>query len=127
MLNTGNIYLHKILSNTVCWALWEDLFTQNIEEYCMKSSQCSTWSIPPVYSVNKSSHSVQHKVFKVICLLNQSFHNVQHNIFPSIVSTISTMFDLIWFSGIGRENSIIIKHYTKHMLNTVERFIHTKY
>ena len=38
MLNTGNIYLHKILSNTVCWALWADLFTQNTEEYCMVST-----------------------------------------------------------------------------------------
>ena len=31
----GKIYLHKILRNTVCWALWEDLFTQNTEEYFM--------------------------------------------------------------------------------------------
>ena len=38
MLNTGNIYLHKILRNTLCWALWEDLFTQNTEEYCMLST-----------------------------------------------------------------------------------------
>ena len=29
------IYLHKILRNTVCRALWEDLITQNTEEYCM--------------------------------------------------------------------------------------------
>ena len=35
MLNTGNIYLHKIMKNTLCWALWEDLFTQNTEEYYM--------------------------------------------------------------------------------------------
>ena len=38
MLKTGNIYLHKILRNTLCWALWEDLFTQNTEEYCMLST-----------------------------------------------------------------------------------------
>ena len=35
MLNTGKIYLHKILGITLCWTLWEDLFTQNTEEYCM--------------------------------------------------------------------------------------------
>jgi hypothetical protein len=29
------IYLHKILGITLCWTLWEDLFTQNTEEYCM--------------------------------------------------------------------------------------------
>ena len=28
----GKIYLHKILRNTICWTLWEDLFTQNTEE-----------------------------------------------------------------------------------------------
>ena len=33
----GNIYLHTKLGNTLCWALWEDLFTQNTEEYCMLS------------------------------------------------------------------------------------------
>jgi hypothetical protein len=32
MLNSGNIYLHKILRNTLCWALWKDLFTRNTEE-----------------------------------------------------------------------------------------------
>ena len=31
----ANIYLHTILGNTLCWALWEDLFTQNTEEYFM--------------------------------------------------------------------------------------------
>ena len=35
MLNTGKIYLHKILGVTLCWTLWEDLFTQNTEEKCM--------------------------------------------------------------------------------------------
>jgi hypothetical protein len=34
----GKIYLPKILRNTLCWALWEDLFTQNTEEYCMLST-----------------------------------------------------------------------------------------
>jgi hypothetical protein len=34
----GKIYLHKIPRNTLCWALWEDLITQNTEEYCMLST-----------------------------------------------------------------------------------------
>jgi hypothetical protein len=34
------IYLHKILRITLCWALWENLFTQNI------GPQCLTYSIP---------------------------------------------------------------------------------
>ena len=35
----GNIYLRKILRNTLCWALWEDLFIQNTEEYCMLNTR----------------------------------------------------------------------------------------
>ena len=31
----GNIYLHKILGNTLCRILWEDLFTQNTRKYFM--------------------------------------------------------------------------------------------
>ena len=34
----GNMYLHKILGITICWTLWEDVFTQNTEEYCMLST-----------------------------------------------------------------------------------------
>jgi hypothetical protein len=35
----GKIYLHKILRNTLYWTLWEDLFTQNTEEYCMLNTE----------------------------------------------------------------------------------------
>jgi hypothetical protein len=31
----GKMYLHKIPRNTVCWALWEDLFTTNTGDYFM--------------------------------------------------------------------------------------------
>ena len=41
-----------------------------------------------------------------------------------LVSTISAKFNLIWFSGIDRKNLIIIKHYTKHMLNTGKIYSH---
>ena len=33
MLNTGKIYLPKILGTTLCWALLGDLFTQNTGDY----------------------------------------------------------------------------------------------
>ena len=33
-----NIYLYKILGNTLCWPMWEYLFTQNTEEHCMLST-----------------------------------------------------------------------------------------
>ena len=35
MLNTGKIYLHKILRNILYVEHWEGLFTQNTEEYFM--------------------------------------------------------------------------------------------
>ena len=38
IVHRGKIYLHKILKNTLCWTLWEDLFTQNTEEYLMLST-----------------------------------------------------------------------------------------
>ena len=31
----GKIYVHTILRNSVCWALWEELFTQNTGDYFM--------------------------------------------------------------------------------------------
>ena len=34
----GKIYLQKIPRNIVCRALWENLLTQNTEEYCMLST-----------------------------------------------------------------------------------------
>jgi hypothetical protein len=33
--HSGNIDLHTILGITLCWALWEDLFTQNTGDYIM--------------------------------------------------------------------------------------------
>ena len=52
------IYLHKILRNTLCWAMWEDLFTQNTEEYCMLSTMwrfiyTKYWGIPYVEHCGK--------------------------------------------------------------------------
>ena len=38
MLNTGKIYLHKILGNILCWTLWEYLFTHNTGKYVMLST-----------------------------------------------------------------------------------------
>jgi hypothetical protein len=64
------IYLHKILRNTVCWAPWEDLFTQNTEEYFMLSTVgrfiVLNIKYSSVFCVNKSSHSVQHTVFLTV-------------------------------------------------------------
>jgi hypothetical protein len=45
----GNIYLHKILGITLCWALWENVLTKNT-------------------GVNKYSHTVQQEVIpSILC------------------------------------------------------------
>jgi hypothetical protein len=86
-----------ICIHTKYWELlyveqWEDVFTQNTKEYCMLSTmgryiykkywgllyvehyekiylpQCSTRSYSSVFCVNKSPHSVQHKVLpNILC------------------------------------------------------------
>jgi hypothetical protein len=95
----GKIYLHKIVRNTVRWKLWEDLFTQNTEEYCMLNTMRQYSS---VLCLNKSSHSAEHKVFlSVLC----------QYIFPQ------------WSAF------TILQQNTEEycMLNTMRRFIYRKY
>jgi hypothetical protein len=92
----GEIYLHKILRNTVCWTLgrfictkyWGILYVEHRGKIYLHTilPQCSPYSIPQyfvsinlpivlnikyssVFCVNKSSHSVQHKVFFSILML----------------------------------------------------------
>jgi hypothetical protein len=61
--NCEKIYLHKILRNSECWSLWEDILTQNTEEYWINLPTVFNVQYSSVFCVNKSSHSVQHKVF----------------------------------------------------------------
>jgi hypothetical protein len=105
MLNTEKFYLHTILRNTVCWTLWEDLFTQNTEEYCTlntekiylhkilsvfniqyssvfcvnKSSQCSTFTIPQYFVwINLTVFNIKYS--SVFCV-NKSYHSGHHTVF----------------------------------------------
>jgi hypothetical protein len=78
----GNIYLHTILGNTLCWALWEDLFTQKIHIPSVLNIMYF-----PVFCVNKSAHSVQHNVFpSLLC------NNLLVNICPMVAAKIRLVF-----------------------------------
>jgi hypothetical protein len=102
MLNTVRRFIY-----TKYWGLlyvehWEDLFTQNTEEYCMLVQYSS------VFCVNKSSHSVQHTVYFSVFCVNKSSHCAQY--------TVS------WVNK--SSHSVKLRVF---MLNTVGRFIYRKY
>jgi hypothetical protein len=75
----GKIYLHKIPSNIVYWALWEDLFTQNTEEYFMLNTvrrfvYTKYWGILLCWALcedlfpQNTEEYFQHKVFpSILC------------------------------------------------------------
>jgi hypothetical protein len=66
----GNIYLYKLLGNTLCWTLGKFIYTKY-------------WNIKysSVFCVNKSSHSAQHTVYSSVFCVNKSSHSVQHTVF----------------------------------------------
>jgi hypothetical protein len=128
MLNTGEIYLHKILEINIKYS--------------------------SVFCVNKSSHSAQHTVYSSVFCVNKSSHSVQHTVFLSILFKWLLLVEhcgniylhkilgntLCWTLG----KFIYTKYwgllYVEHwedlftqnseeycMLNTVGRFIYTKY
>jgi hypothetical protein len=107
MLNNVGIFIYtKILGNTLCWILWEDLFTQNTGKYFMLNTG-NIYLQKILGNTLWSAISVQHKYFSVFCV-NKYSKSVQHKVFPSILCKL--IFPLIYF-----------------MLNTVGRFIFTKY
>jgi hypothetical protein len=128
MLNTGNIYLHKILGNTLCWTLWISVQHKYFWVFC----------------VNKSSHSVQHKVFpSILCKLifqvfnrkyftvfcvNKSYHS--DKILRNIFVEHWCRFIYTKYCGILHVEhcgNIYLHKILGSMLNTVGRFIYTKY
>jgi hypothetical protein len=120
------------------WALWEDLFKQNTEEYCMLNTgkiylhkilrnilyveHCEKIYLhkihfSSVFCVNKSSHSVQHTIFCV----NKSSHSVEHKRFIYTKIVRNTVCWKLW-EDLFTQNT---EEY--FMLNSMRRFIYTKY
>jgi hypothetical protein len=99
MLNTGKIYLNKILGITLCWALWEDLFTHTTGKYFMLSTMgiliyTQYWGLLYVEPCGKIYlHKIlgitfmlntSIKYFPVVCVIKSS-HSAQHKVIPSIL------------------------------------------
>ena len=113
MLNTEKIYLHKILRNTVCWTLWEDLFTQNTEEYRMLNTvrrfiYSKYWGILYIEHCGKI---YLHKILRNILYVEHCGKIYLHKI----------LYVEHW-EDLFTQNT---EEY--FMLNTVRRFIYTKY
>jgi hypothetical protein len=134
MLNSGNIYLLKILGNTLCWklcedllkqntgitlvwALWEDLFTQNTgkhlcwtlwEDLFTQNTLC--WTLGRfIYTNYWEIHYVEH----------WEIHSVEHCRKIYLHKVLGNTFML---NTVGR--CIYTKYF---MSSTVGRFIYTKY
>jgi hypothetical protein len=116
MLNTEKIYLHTILRNTSCWTLWEDLFTQNTEEYCVLNT-VGRLIYPKYWGIRYVEHCGKmyfHKILRnILCwtlwedLFTQKLRN--------------TVCWTLW-EDLFTQNT---EEY--FILNTVGRFIYTKY
>ena len=129
----GKIYLHKILRNTVCWAPWDDLFTQNTEEYFMLNTvrrfvYTKYWGIllcwalcEDLFTQNTEEYFVEHcgKIYlhKILIILYVKhcdkiyLHKLLRN----------TVCWALWEDFFTQNTGDYF------MLNTVGRFIYTKY
>ena len=92
-------YLHKILGITLCWTLWEDLFTQNTEEYFMLNT-VGRFIYTKYWGILYVEHSG--KIYLNKILRNTSCWTLWEYLFT-------------W------------KTWKYVVLNTVSRFIYTKY
>jgi hypothetical protein len=112
----GKIYLHKIPRNTLCWALWEDLITQNTEEYCMLSTVGRF-----IYTKYWGILYIEHcgKIYLHKILRNTLCRTLWEDLFTQ-----------------NTEEYFYVEHYVKiylhkilrnTLLSTVGRFIYTKY
>ena len=116
MLNTGNIYLNKILGITLCWALWKKLFTQNTGDYFMLNTvgrfiYTKYWGL---LLVEHCENIYLHKIFgNTLCWTLGKFIYTKYW---------GIMYVLALWEDLSTQN---IEEYC--MLKTVGRFIYTKY
>ena len=126
----GKIYLHKILRNTVCWTLWEDLFTQNSEEYCTLKTvrrfiYTKYWGI--LYVEHYEKIYLQKILRNTLCwtlwedLFTQILRNTVRWTLWEDLFTQNTVRWTLW-EDLFTQNS---EEYC--MLKTVRRFIYRKY
>jgi hypothetical protein len=111
----GKIYLHKILRNTLCCTLWEDLFTQNTGKYFMLSTvgifiYIQYWGLLYVEHCGKN---YLHKILGITLCWTQKIY--LHKILRI------TWCWALWEDLFTQNTEVYC------VLNTVGRFIYTKY
>jgi hypothetical protein len=110
------IYSHKILGNTLCWTLLEDLITQNTGKYLMLNT-VGRFIYTKYWGILYVEHSEKIYLHKILgntwckTLLEDSFTQNTRKYFM--------------LNTVGR--FIYTKYWEYFMLNTVRRFIYTKY
>ena len=131
--NCEKIYLHKILRNSECWSQWENILTQNTEEYFMFSTvgrfiYTQYWGILYVqhwedlftqtteeYFMLNTGKIYLHKILR-----NTVFWTLWEDLFTQNTE------EYCMLRTVGR--FIYTKYWGIYcMLNTVGRFIYTKY
>jgi hypothetical protein len=82
--NCEKIYLHKILRNSECWSLCEDILTQNTEEY-FKLSTVGRFIYTQYWGILYVQHTVLSIQYSSVFWVTKSSHSVQHTVFLSIL------------------------------------------
>ena len=128
-----NIYLHNILRNTVCWALWEDLFTQNTEEYCTLST-VGRFIYTKYWGILYAKHCEKIYLHKI--LRNTVYWALWEDLFTHNTGDYFLLNTVGIFIYIKYWEILYVEHWENlftqntgdyFMLNTVGRFIYTKY
>ena len=132
MLNTGKIYLHTILGNTLCLTLWEDLFTQNTEEYFVE--HCGKIYLHKILIILYVKHC--DKIYLHKLLRNTVCWALWEDFFTQNTGDYFLLNTVGIFTYIKYWEILYVEHWENlftqntgdyFMLNTVGRFIYTNY
>ena len=127
------IYLHKILGNTLCWTLLEDLITQNTGKYLMLNTvgrfiYTKYWEYFMLNTVRRFIYTKYWEILDVKHCWKIHLHKILGNTLCWILledsftqNTGNTLCWTLW-------EDLFTQNTGKYfLLNTVGRFIYTKY
>ena len=129
-------YVHKMYGNTLCWALWEDFFAQNTEEYFMLNTvvrfiYTNYWGILYVEHCGKIYLHKVHLYYEYFMLntvgrfIDTKYWGILYVAHCGKIYLHKVLWiQLCWILW---EDLFTTNTGEYFMLNTVERFIYTKY
>jgi hypothetical protein len=126
----GKIYSHKILGITLCWTLWEDLFTQNNEEYCMLSTvgRLFTQHIGDYFMLSTVRRFIYTKYWGIL-YVEHCGKIYLHRILG--ITSCWTLWEYLFTQNTGDYfmwEDLFTQHTEEYcMLSTVGRFMYTQY